>query len=199
MRRIDQSVESLAAVWTLQFRFPAATLIFPFAASDQHRGPGGVLVKGHRNLRELKLLEHKADWSSTCSVEVYNPGNFYFHSPICLYGLVLRHRDRCIHKNVKNMKNAVFWDVAPCRCCVNWRLGGTYLLHLQSRKIRERGTSLSRWLQPVPRSRIFLSWRWRRYVPPKRRFTQDLHGATSQKTAFFIVTAVKTSNRTCNE
>jgi hypothetical protein len=23
------------------------------------------------------------------------------------------------------------------------------------------------------------------YVPPKRRFTQDLHGATSQKTAFF--------------
>jgi hypothetical protein len=27
----------------------------------------------------------------------------------------------------------------------------------------------------------------RRYVPPKRRFTQDLHGATSQKTTFFIV------------
>jgi hypothetical protein len=34
----------------------------------------------------------------------------------------------------------------------------------------------------------------RRYVPPKRRFIQDLHGATSQKTAFFIVTAVKISN-----
>jgi hypothetical protein len=33
-------------------------------------------------------------------------------------------------------------------------------------------------------------------VPPKRRFTQDLHGAISQKTAFFIVTAVKTSNLT---
>jgi hypothetical protein len=28
------------------------------------------------------------------------------------------------------------------------------------------------------------------------RFTQDLHGATSQKTAFFIVTPVKTSNLT---
>jgi hypothetical protein len=38
----------------------------------------------------------------------------------------------------------------------------------------------------VPRSRIFLPWRWRRSVPPKRRFTQELHGATSQKTAFFI-------------
>jgi hypothetical protein len=30
----------------------------------------------------------------------------------------------------------------------------------------------------------------------ERRFTQDLHGATSQKTAFFIVIAVKTSNLT---
>jgi hypothetical protein len=39
---------------------------------------------------------------------------------------------------------------------------------------------------------------WRRVdlvctvVPPKGRVTQDLHGAISQKTAFFIVTAVKT-------
>jgi hypothetical protein len=29
-------------------------------------------------------------------------------------------------------------------------------------------------------------WRWRRYFPPKRRLTQDVHGATQQKTAFFI-------------
>jgi hypothetical protein len=48
----------------------------------------------------------------------------------------------------------------------------------------------------VPRTQIFLPWRWKRYVPPKRWFTQNLHGATSQKTAFFIVTAVKTSNLT---
>jgi hypothetical protein len=46
----------------------------------------------------------------------------------------------------------------------------------------------------VPTSMIFLPWKWRRYVPPKRRFTQNLHGATSQKTTFFILTAVKTSN-----
>jgi hypothetical protein len=31
-------------------------------------------------------------------------------------------------------------------------------------------------------------------VPPKRRFLQEPHGLTSQKTPFFIVTAVKTSN-----
>jgi hypothetical protein len=41
------------------------------------------------------------------------------------------------------MKNAVFWDVAPCRSCVNRRFGGIYRLHLQSRKIRERGTRRS--------------------------------------------------------
>jgi hypothetical protein len=33
-------------------------------------------------------------------------------------------------------------------------------------------------------------------VSEERQFTQDLHGATSQKTAFFIVTAAKTSNLT---
>jgi hypothetical protein len=34
------------------------------------------------------------------------------------------------------MKNAVFWDVVPCRSCVNRRFGGTYRLHLQGRKIK---------------------------------------------------------------
>jgi hypothetical protein len=34
------------------------------------------------------------------------------------------------------LKNAVFWDVAQCRYCVNQRFGGTYRLHLQGRKIR---------------------------------------------------------------
>jgi hypothetical protein len=49
------------------------------------------------------------------------------------------------------MKNAVFWDVAPCRSCeLNRRFRGTYSLHLQRRKIRERGTSVSRWLQTKP-------------------------------------------------
>jgi hypothetical protein len=62
-------------------------------------------------------------------------------------------------------------------------------------------TKYSLWIRShlltlVPRSRIFLPWRWRRYVPPIRRFTQDLHGDTSQKTTFFIVTAAKTSNLT---
>jgi hypothetical protein len=58
------------------------------------------------------------------------------------------------------------------------------------------GSVCSHLLTLVPRSRIFLPWRWRRYVPPKCRFKQDLHGVTSQRTAFFIATAMKTSNLT---
>jgi hypothetical protein len=32
------------------------------------------------------------------------------------------------------MKNAVFWDVAPYRYCINRRLGRKYRLHLQGRR-----------------------------------------------------------------
>jgi hypothetical protein len=42
--------------------------------------------------------------------------------------------------------------------------------------------------------RFFSPWWWRRYVPPKCLFLQEPHG--SQKTTFFIVTAVKILNRT---
>jgi hypothetical protein len=38
------------------------------------------------------------------------------------------------------MKNAVFWDVAPCRYCVNRHFGGPYRLHSQGR--RKKKTSL---------------------------------------------------------
>jgi hypothetical protein len=61
--------------------------------------------------------------------------------------------------NNKIKQNATIWDVAPCRSFVNRHFGGRYRFHLQGRKIRERGTSVSRWLQSlqlVPRSLIFL-------------------------------------------
>jgi hypothetical protein len=48
---------------------------------------------------------------------------------------------------------SVFWDVAPCRSCVNRRFEETSGLHLQGRKIHERGTSMSRWLADWANSR----------------------------------------------
>jgi hypothetical protein len=76
-------------------------------------------------------------------------------------------------------------------------LAPTYHL-IQNKNLYAHGNSAvcSHLLTLVPRSLIFVPRRWRRFVPPKRRFTQDVHGATSQKTAFFMVTAVKTSNLT---
>jgi hypothetical protein len=43
------------------------------------------------------------------------------------------------------MKITVFWDVTPCRSYMSWCFGGTYCLHIQGRKIRERETSVSMW------------------------------------------------------
>jgi hypothetical protein len=52
------------------------------------------------------------------------------------------------------MKNAIFWDVGLCRSCVNRRFGGTYRLHFQGRKIRERGTRVKQVLQRTTRRYI---------------------------------------------
>jgi hypothetical protein len=53
------------------------------------------------------------------------------------------------------MKIAVFWDVAPCRSCLSRRFGGTYHLHLQGRKIRERFLSA----RDSKRESIVKQWR----------------------------------------
>jgi hypothetical protein len=60
-------------------------------------------------------------------------------------------------------------------------------LFLYSRLFPTCGSVCSHLLMLVTRSRIFLPWWWRRYVPPKRRVTQDLHSATSQKMIFFYI------------
>jgi hypothetical protein len=69
----------------------------------------------------------------------------------------------------------------------NLRFGGTYRHHLQDRRIsRERHQHKSGrqvelvWL-------ILRSWRWGRYIPPKRRLTfSGLHGAICHKTVLCI-------------
>jgi hypothetical protein len=43
--------------------------------------------------------------------------------------------------NLLIKKKAVFLDVAPCRCGVNQRFGGTYRLHLQGRRKNKKSTS----------------------------------------------------------
>jgi hypothetical protein len=57
------------------------------------------------------------------------------------------------------IQNAILSDVAPCGYCWNRRFGGTWDLHLQCGK---NHFILARGFTPL--------WRWRRLVPPKRRF-----------------------------
>jgi hypothetical protein len=80
-----------------------------------------------------------------------------------LFGLstYIRLQDRRVKPTVETMvnylrsevftavtrKNTVFWDVAPCRSCLNRRFGGTYSLHLQGIKsVKEESAWAS--LQP---------------------------------------------------
>jgi hypothetical protein len=77
------------------------------------------------------------------------------------------------------MKNAVFWDVTPCGSFKNQRFGGMQRInHQVDKNLRARNVSSN--LEPKHCS----------------RFLQEPRGVTSQKTAFFIITPVKTSNLT---
>jgi hypothetical protein len=102
------------------------------------------------------------------------------------------------------IKNAVSWDITQCGSCKNRRFGGLSSSIIRVARISEIGTTLAVNWQPMHRLRLTLflvhwfssHWWWRRYIPPKRRFLQEPHGVTSQKTVFFVVTVVKTSNLT---
>jgi hypothetical protein len=75
----------------------------------------------------------------------------HMHMHVCTYIFLLK-AERASYLvrfeafTAVTMKNVVFWDVALCRSCVNRRFGGTYRLHLQARKLRERRTGAGRWL-----------------------------------------------------
>jgi hypothetical protein len=78
----------------------------------------------------------------------------YCRSQICELCRVFKESIGCVGFDVftaVTMKNAVLWDLAPCRSCeLNRRFGGTCRLHLQGRKIHERETSVSWWQRTRP-------------------------------------------------
>jgi hypothetical protein len=82
---------------------------------------------------------------------------------------VTSNRRTLLRNTITTLKNGVFWVVTPCGSGKNRRFGGIWRLLHQGDKNRwtRNNTSL-----------------------------QEPHGVTTQKTPFFIVTAVKTSNLT---
>jgi hypothetical protein len=67
---------------------------------------------------------------------------------------------------VVTMKNAVFFDVTPCGFCIS--------------SLRLLVTA------KVPTSLILVTLMMEAIIPLKRRFLQEAHGVTIQKSAFFI-------------
>jgi hypothetical protein len=70
------------------------------------------------------------------------------------------------------IKNAVFWDVAPCRYFVNRRFGGTYRLHLQGKKYPPAMNQRELYTAPHPEDGILHSHRrenLKSYVLPSFR------------------------------
>jgi hypothetical protein len=92
------------------------------------------------------------------------------------------------------MKSTIYWDITPYNPLkVNRRFGGTYGLHLHGRRISWLKTSVkagdkqSYLLSRRFAARLILwTWRWSRYIPPKRWFPfSGIHGFISQKIIFF--------------
>jgi hypothetical protein len=81
------------------------------------------------------------------------------------------------------LRNAVFWDVTPCGSLRTDVLEERSSSNIRVIGIGDLGTTLA----------ITSNGRTLRRI---RRFVQEPHSVTSQKTAFFIVTAVKTLNLT---
>jgi hypothetical protein len=91
------------------------------------------------------------------------------------------------------MKSIIFWDVMLCSpLSFNRRFGGTYRLHIN--QISSWRISACHLLGFLWEGNLYLRpWRWRRYVPPKRRLKLNgLHDVTSQKIILFITVFVCT-------
>jgi hypothetical protein len=67
--------------------------------------------------------------------------------------------------------------VTLCNSGNTRRFVGTYHLHPQGNRQKQA----TRWAQ-IAAHFCWLPWRWRRYVPPKRRASSKLHGVRTQKT-----------------
>jgi hypothetical protein len=107
----------------------------------------------------------------------------------CWSGSTLEQRKLTLH-----MDNAVFWDVTPCCSHKNRRARNNFSSNWQPNHAACFGCQL---LLTLSLAHRFLSpWWWRRYFPLKRRFLNEPQGVASNKTTFFIVIALETSNLT---
>jgi hypothetical protein len=103
------------------------------------------------------------------------------------------------HATIEELKSTIFWDITQCSPLSTDVSEEHIASILRVEEISPaRNQRARRWQAgfPLVYCWIFLRpWGWRRYVPPKRRWTLNgLHGVISQKMVLFVTTAMKTSN-----
>jgi hypothetical protein len=168
----------------------------------------------------FRMLEKHSNTESCISfVNINSMGHSHFwHNNSCTTSLLNFHHsthNRSISLcSVFILKNGVFWDVTPCGCCKRRRFGGTYRLHRQGDKNRRGRNNISSNWQPkyaakkyytfrllvtanvLPISPLLVSLVMEALCSSETSVLTRATWRISQKTAFFIVTAVKTSNLT---
>jgi chloramphenicol O-acetyltransferase len=81
------------------------------------------------------------------------------------------------------MKNFVLWDITPCSPLkLKQCFRGARRLHLQGRRINQTRALNATYFTLLVFLAYYLTLKWRRHVPPKRRLTfNGLHGVISHK------------------
>jgi hypothetical protein len=113
------------------------------------------------------------------------PSAFHLHSVILALQFGLHNFIICFKHTQLFPMNAIFSDLTPCDSCTNRRFGGLCIFRGFHRLLVT--------VNVVPSSLNLVTLMLEVLVPSKRWFLQEAHRVTSQKTTFFLVTAVKTS------
>jgi hypothetical protein len=120
---------------------------------------------------------------------VYSTHNYWLLR-LCLSSGILKTRKHNVRFDVftaVTMKNAIFWDVASCRPCVNRRFGGTFRLHLQDCSLQTpayAGSSLADFstlkIEAIRSSETSVHTRsTRRHIPEDRKHNVSETGSVS--------------------
>jgi hypothetical protein len=148
------------------------------------------ILKVNRNCLEKSV---DLQWAARCWIEEDGMRCFHVTSSWGITELFSFFKDwLCVGFRILTavvMNAAIFWYISACSPYIKRRFGGTLYLYLQGRNLDYK-PAWNRRLGSCCKldfcAADFQPWRWRWYVPLKRRFIYRLRGAIAQKRATLI-------------